>query len=510
MFYLIKNVLAPHFINLIVKDLGTQHYSLLLVESTDISVVKMLGVSIRYFSQGSKQIIATFLGLVELDDGTANSIVNAIKALLSHLNINIKKLIGIGTDNATVMTGVNNGVHALLKTATGNQHFVLVRCVCNSLQLAMSHASTETLPRNIDFLIRETYNWFSHSSNRRIFYKRMFQTINGGTTSLTITQMCNTRWISIEPAVSRILDQWLELKLLFEVARRDEHCYMADMLYSMYNDPANHLYLLYLKPIVQEVQVVNKLFEGNDVDPIKLYKDLIGLVESIGRRIVNPTARVDILEDNIESYLNPKPYMGFVFENKLSEYQLPLDLANQLRQRCINFTLKLVLELRARLPINFKVLEKVSMFSVEETLKVVKPCIAQVAVEFGANAQVIEKLISQWRNIVHLRWESTASTVAFWNEVMMYKDAAGNNPFKELTEFVISILSLPHSNAEIERVFSQMNVVKTKLRNRLSVTTLNAILYIRFGLKKEGKCCHSYTVPEDVLCSIGTMQSYGP
>lgn len=82
----------------------------------------------------------------------------------------IKKLIGIGTDNATVMTGINNGVHALLKNETGNENLVLVRCVCHSLQLALSHASEETLPRNVEFLIRETYNWFSHSSNRRVDY----------------------------------------------------------------------------------------------------------------------------------------------------------------------------------------------------------------------------------------------------------------------------------------------------------------------------------------------------
>lgn len=91
---------------------------------------------------------------------------------------------------------------------------------------------------------------------------------------------------------------------------------------------------------------------------------------------------------------------------------------------------------------------------------------------------------------------------------MEYKDAASNNPFADLCHFAISLLSLPHSNADIERVFSQMNLVKTKLRNRLAVTTLNAILYVRFGLKKAEKCCYSYMMPDDVLHCIGTKQSY--
>lgn len=135
--------MAPHFIEEIVSDLGDQEYSLLLDESTDISVSKILGISIRYFSRSLKTIISTFLGLVEIEDGTANSIVNGIKGLLLVLNIEIKKMIGIGTDNATVMIGTNNGVHALLKNETGNDNLVLVRSVCHSLQLALSHASEE-------------------------------------------------------------------------------------------------------------------------------------------------------------------------------------------------------------------------------------------------------------------------------------------------------------------------------------------------------------------------------
>jgi hypothetical protein len=36
-------------------------------------------------------------------------------------------------------------------------NLILIRCVCHSLQLAISKAS-ETLPRNIEFLIKETYS----------------------------------------------------------------------------------------------------------------------------------------------------------------------------------------------------------------------------------------------------------------------------------------------------------------------------------------------------------------
>ena len=60
------------------------------------------------------------------------------------------------------MTGSNNGVHAKLKNEV--PHFILIKCVCQSLQLAVPHTAAECLPCNIEFLIKETYNWFSYSS----------------------------------------------------------------------------------------------------------------------------------------------------------------------------------------------------------------------------------------------------------------------------------------------------------------------------------------------------------
>lgn len=39
---------------------------------------------------------------------------------------------------------------------------LLIQCVCHSIELAVSFA-TDELSNNLDFLIGETYNWFSYS-----------------------------------------------------------------------------------------------------------------------------------------------------------------------------------------------------------------------------------------------------------------------------------------------------------------------------------------------------------
>lgn len=156
-----KNVLAPYFDKELVSDIGERKFSLIIDESNDISALKVLGIVIRYYFDAKKRIVVSFLDFLELKECNAESICDALKAALSKRGLELQKLLALGTDNALVMVGINNGVHAKLKSGVPN--LILVKCVCHSIQLAVSHATSECMPRHLDFLIRETYNWFSHS-----------------------------------------------------------------------------------------------------------------------------------------------------------------------------------------------------------------------------------------------------------------------------------------------------------------------------------------------------------
>lgn len=106
-----------------------------------------------------------------MNECDADGIVGTLKATLAKFNIPLQNLMGIGTDNASVMTGVNNGIYAKLKRDLPN--LVLVRCICHSLQLAVSAVTKQFLPRNLEFIIKETYDWFSRSSSRQAAYKEL-------------------------------------------------------------------------------------------------------------------------------------------------------------------------------------------------------------------------------------------------------------------------------------------------------------------------------------------------
>ena len=56
-------------------------------------------------------------------------------------------------------------------------------------------------------------------------------------------------------------------------------------------------------------------------------------------------------------------------------------------------------------------------------------------------------------------------------------------------------LILPNSNADVERILSAMNYIKSKIRNSIKTDLLNAILVIKLGLIRNGKCCMSHKLP---------------
>lgn len=98
-----------------------------------------------------------------------------------------------------------------------------------------------------------------------------------------------------------------------------------------------------------------------------------------------------------------------------------------------------------------------NLLSVENTLKPKKDNILPLLHLFNISSVLTDAIISQYNNICYVRWIEHNSTCLFWAEVYHFKDSAGNNPFDDISKFALDILSLPWSNADVERVFSQLN-----------------------------------------------------
>ncbi|XP_036317445.1 uncharacterized protein LOC118732390, partial [Rhagoletis pomonella] len=130
---------------------SNQYYSVIVDESTDISVSKNLAVVIRLFD---KKCIDRFLDLVPLENSknsSAETICNAILQILKTNSIPSENMLAFAADNCSVMMGSISGVQARLKKVIPNLY--VNGCVCHILNLA-SFAADETFPKEIDLFLK--------------------------------------------------------------------------------------------------------------------------------------------------------------------------------------------------------------------------------------------------------------------------------------------------------------------------------------------------------------------
>lgn len=308
-------------------------------------------------------------------------------------------------------------------------------------------------------------------------------------------------------AISTILDQWAALKKHFQLAKEKERCYTAEQLHSMYEDDKNFIYLTFLKRYLKKVTSLNELFQKDQVDCLKLFEDLNDLLFDILQVIVVPQQlakmnKKDLSSYNFQPYVMATNHMNFGYSvtkacddahikaiNHLIDKQQKNFASQQfyndicgVKERFKLFLITLCCELQKRVPKNINILKTMSSFSVQDMNMTFPKDISEIASTFeNISGGTVDDIVSEW-NLIHKRQKKGETTDEFWSEVSQMTTASGEQRFSHISKLATSLLSLPFSNASVERSFSIMNIIKNKLRNQMSVKTAEAILRVKDNL----------------------------
>lgn len=133
------------------------------------------------------------------------------------------------------------------------------------------------------------------------------------------------------------------------------------------------------------------------------------------------------------------------------------------------------------------------------------------------NINLMQTIDDQWRTLplnIPPNLKEDMDTGTFWNN-MYVSNEFENAGFKELAKFALTVLSLPHSNAECERLFSKINRTKTKSRNRMITETVSAALMACECIKntkfssKQNEChCVTFTPPKEMIDLMTSSNLY--
>ena len=231
---IIYKLMAPEFKDTILNQVRAHangKFSFVIDKSTDVSTSKSLTIVTKYYNDELFKVGTKLLPLVETATGTAEGLFYAITHEFEECELNFEKLIGFSADTTNVMFGENNSVASHIQAA--NPNVVTVKCVCHSTALAVSSAC-KVLPRQIEDLVQDIYNYFSQSSKRKKEFAE-FQNVSE-TEQHNLLRLYDIRWLCLHSCVARILEQWTPLKLYFTLQYLIDRVLASERCYSALND----------------------------------------------------------------------------------------------------------------------------------------------------------------------------------------------------------------------------------------------------------------------------------
>uniref|UniRef100_A0A2H1V932 SFRICE_041270 n=1 Tax=Spodoptera frugiperda TaxID=7108 RepID=A0A2H1V932_SPOFR len=308
-----------------------------------------------------------------------------------------------------------------------------------------------------------------------------------------------TRWLSLLAVVERILEQWEALKLYFDDKWLEDH--ECREIHTALRDPIQKAYFYFLSWMLPKFTRTNAYFQSENTVLLEmhlkmqeLYRELLLLI--MPSSYVNNTPLDSIDPTDERKHIRPEDiYLGLGVQKQLSLPEVIADVnsVKQLRENCKRFIVQAAVGIRKRYSLDDKLFIAVSNFNNENCMFATEKRQTSLASTFNLLPRISPKKLDV-QQILDDEWRYFPNYIAqnkcdldvndpldvFWHKVSEIKtkeDSRSVGPFYNLAHFMLGMLSLPHSNADCERIFSHITDLKTKKRNQLSTKSIAGNLY---------------------------------
>lgn len=200
---IIRQGLGFRFSEELIDRLKVTKFSIIPDETTDVSSDKQLAVCVVYFDYEKNESVTSFYDMVVVEKCDSVSLYAAIKRCFQEKDIPLDNIIGFSSDTCSVMFGETQSVVALMKSEF--PHIKFVKCNCHMIHLCVSHACLK-LSTSLEDLCRNVFSHFSRSSLRRHDLEDFQKFLDISPHKMLAPGQ--TRWLSLEACVARLLEQW--------------------------------------------------------------------------------------------------------------------------------------------------------------------------------------------------------------------------------------------------------------------------------------------------------------
>lgn len=513
---IIKNVINKSIIDKTIPILQQNVFSILVDESTDVSKQKNLCILARFMHEGKLQ---TYLfDYLRVADSTAEYWYQCFHHTLDKYQIPVQNVIGICTDN--VMLGKQNSFVSRLMQDTKNE-LAVFPCICRSMHLVASHAC-DRLPKHVDGLLH-LLSIYSSKSKRQYALKDIQKVMS--MEKQKVLQPSKTKWLGIYEVVAKVMNQWNALYEFFTTEARQDKMYIvpnvvsshATLIFEQMNCVYTKAYLYFINFTQKMFRHFNTVFQTNKI----IIQVLMQECNVFLRLLASNFMKDEIVLKATLSEVDPFEPDNLLPLEDINIGQHARDIINPLKQstdketqekikqfyaHCLSFYQEAYRGTLTRLPFNEPFLKHMSFLLPEKTLKT-KNNTDELSIILDKYPTKVYKqaAIDEWLQIPYsyldeeLEDMKKLTVCEFWERIKKTNNQTGGAKFPNIYRIAQICLSLPHSNAEIEKCFSQISEMKYRDRNRLKSETVAAIMRIKMELNSTQKTFDTYPITRGML-----------
>lgn len=184
-------------------DLHKSNFVSILADgTTDVSNLEQENVCVRYISASSNTPVTMLVGVVDLEHGHADGVIDGIFKALSSVGLTREtlkstesgpSLVGLNFDGASVMQGKKNGVAG--KLMRDYSHVISVWCIAHKLQLSVMDAVKDVdALHKLEATLKGIYKYYHGSPKRRREVKAVAEVLEADLAH--IPDLKEVRWVA--------------------------------------------------------------------------------------------------------------------------------------------------------------------------------------------------------------------------------------------------------------------------------------------------------------------------
>jgi len=470
-----------------VQDAGA--FSVLMDETTDSSHQEQLSVMVRFVDKtatvDTDVIKERLLGVVCATQTTGEALTDMLLTVIRRAGLRVEDIVGQGYDGGSNMSGANKGVQARVREL--NPRALFIQCYAHCLNRALVNAVSSrehAAARNFFGIVELVYTFVEGSAARHHHFVTVQDRLLGTSSDrpLHLKGLCDTRWNCRSESLTRLANPVVYEAVLETVD------YVADTtsdgsvrgiaagLRTSLTDFHFIVQLFTLKPVMALVNEVSVVLQCPQLDILRanehincLSAELSALRSDAAWDSAVSGARQFADKIGLESNFKEsrKRKVPVRLQNSSASASMTNDITTATSMRSDYYALidRLTEEVRRRYP------KKLEMFSPLQCSHMdildAADKLSEIAATYGLNE---DRLIAQWR---------------------LFRGVCGQQPDVSLAKLYVMVprehealraayqllITLPVTSAGVERAFSKLSLIKSKLRTTMQQERLEALMF---------------------------------